>query len=254
VKRISRISLAPVKGFVLEHPDEVELTPNGVVENRRFLLVDRDGKRLRSSLTAWPVRVHGRYDAVRERLWMRFPDGVEAEGDALALGDAVYPVVKGKVRLEARVVDGPWTEPLSELAGHPVRLVRPPEVGASLTFPVTLVSEASVERLAREVGEKVDARRFRMLFTLAGCDSHEEDEWEGRLLQVGGAVLRAGGPVDRCAATTRDPDTGKRDLDTLGLIKGYRGMPRGSIDFGIYASVEQPGRVRIGDRVELAHA
>jgi uncharacterized protein YcbX len=51
--------------------------------------------------------------------------------------------------------------------------------------------------------------------------------------------------------TTRHPDTGERDLDTLGLIKGYRGVrERKEIDFGVYATVEQPGPVRVGDAVE----
>ena len=91
-----------------------------------------------------------------------------------------------------------------------------------------------------------------MLFTLAGCRPHEEDEWNGRLLRVGDAVVRAGGPVDRCAMTTRDPDTGERDLDTLRLIREYRGVSdRNTIDFGVYGAVERPGRVSVGDSVEL---
>ena len=82
-----------------------------------------------------------------------------------------------------------------------------------------------------------------MLFDLDGCDEHEEDTWDGRRLRVGEAVLRVGGPVPRCAVTTRDPDSGERDLDTLRLIKGYRGVRDGeAIDFGVYAAVEQPGQ------------
>ena len=92
-----------------------------------------------------------------------------------------------------------------------------------------------------------------MLFTIEGCDAHEEDAWNGRTARVGDAVLRFGDPVERCAMTTRDPDTGVRDLDTLRLIKDYRGMPRkGKIDFGVYADVVEPGRVRVGDSVDLA--
>jgi MOSC N-terminal beta barrel domain len=66
VKTIATISIAPIKGFRLVHPQEVELTKHGVVENRRFLLVDADGARLRSSLTPWPVRVEGTWDATRD--------------------------------------------------------------------------------------------------------------------------------------------------------------------------------------------
>ena len=64
-------------------------------------------------------------------------------------------------------------------------------------------------------------------------------------------MLRLGGPVARCAVTTRDPDTGVRDLDTLRLIKGYRGqLDGGEIPFGVFARVERPGRVRVGDAFE----
>jgi uncharacterized protein YcbX len=249
VRSVALISVSPVKAFALEHPDEVRLTPRGVVENRRFFLVDGEGNRLRSSLTPWPVRVRARYDAGAERVSMRFPDGQQVEGNATGNGELVRCGVSNR-KVEARIVDGPWTEPLSALAGHPVRLARPSAPGDVFAYPVSLVSQASVERLAREAAVEVDGRRFRMLFTLTGCEPHEEDAWEGRLVRFGEVLVRVGGPIERCAVTTRDPDTGRRDLDTLSLIKRYRGMPRGTIDFGVYGNVERPGRVRVGDPVE----
>ena len=53
----------------------------------------------------------------------------------------------------------------------------------------------------------------------------------------------------RSAVTTRDPDTGDRDLDTLRLLKDYRGQREsdGAVLFGVYAYVERPGVVRVGD-------
>jgi uncharacterized protein YcbX len=252
VKKLARISIAPVKGFRLSHPEAVELGPDGVVENRRFFLIGPDGERLRSSLTPWPVAVRADYDAGAERLRMSFPDGTEIESDANALGEPVHALA-GSLDLRGRVVEGPWEEPLSELAGHPVRLARPDGVGVGLHAPVTLVSDGSLGRLARQAGQdRIDSRRFRMLFELTGCEAHEEDTWEGKSFAVGEAVVRVGGPVDRCAVTTRDPDTGERDLDTLRLIKSYRGQREsdGAILFGVYGSIVQPGRVRVGDAFE----
>jgi len=251
VKTVARISIAPVKGFRLSHPEEVELRADGVAENRRFFLIGPDGERLRSSLTPWPVLVRADYDADAERLRMLFPDGTELEGEAAELGEPVRAQA-GSLDITGRVVTGPWEEPLSELAQHPVRLVRADHIGAGLHGPVTLVSDGSLERLERQAGGDVDSRRFRMLFELTGCEAHEEDTWDGRSFSVGEAVVRVGGPVDRCAVTTRDPDTGKRDLDTLRLIKSYRGQREsdGAILFGVYGSVVQPGRVRVGDAFE----
>ncbi len=251
MRTVARISVTPVKGLALLHPDEIELTPAGVVEDRRFALVDADGKRLRSSNVSWPVVVHGEYDSSAEVLRLRFPGGELVEGSAVGSGPVRGWDFHGGQIEQGRVVEGEWNDHLSALAGHDVRIVRPERVGAIREDPVTLVSSASVARLEREAGGAVDPRRFRMLFDLDGCGEHEEDTWDGRRLRVGETVLRVGGPVPRCAVTTRDPDSGKRDLDTLRLIKGYRGVRNGeAIDFGVYASVEQPGRVRVGDPVE----
>ncbi len=251
MRSIARISISPVKAFRLVHPEEVELGPDGVAENRRFFLVGPDGERLRSSLTPWPVLVRAEYDAGEERLRMEFPRGTEIEGAADALGDPVHSAT-GSLDVTGRVVEGPWEAPLSELAGHPVRLVRLDRIGAGLNEPVTFVSDGSLDRLARQAETTVDSRRFRMLFELSGCEAHEEDTWEGRRFAVGEAVVCVGGPVDRCAVTTRDPDTGERDLDTLRLIKSYRGQREsdGAILFGVYGQVIKPGRVRVGDALE----
>jgi uncharacterized protein YcbX len=250
MRAVARIAVTPVRGFQFDHPDEVEVTLRGVVENRRFFLVDGEGNRLRSSLTAWPIAVQGHYDAARERLWMRFPSGGEVEASAIGRGPEVAGVFSGGRVVQARIVEGEWTGLLSELAGHSVRVARPEHPGECFAEPVTLVSDGSIARLSREAGAEVDERRFRMLFSLGGCVEHEEDSWAGRLVRVGEAVLRVSGPVDRCATTTRHPETGERDLDTLRLIRSYRGVRDAeAIDFGVSATVEQPGRVAVGDPI-----
>ena len=246
---VARISITPVRTFRLAHPDEVELTGLGVVENRRFLLVDADGKRLRSSLTVWRKPVAAEWDAKAERLRVAV-NGESFEGSAVGVGEPFDVDYHGRpIRVHA--LDGPWREPLSDLHGADVRIARPAGAGRLQEAPVTLVSRASLARLGREAGEEVDGRRFRMLFDLDGCEAHEEDTWDGRRLRIGEAVVRVGGPVERCALTTRNPDTGAVDLDTLRLIRRYREPRNGvTIPFGVYAEVEKPGRVRAGDPVE----
>ena len=102
------------------------------------------------------------------------------------------------------------------------------------------------------IAASVDARRFRSLFELGGCGAHDEDTWEGRRLRLGAALVEIGDPVIRCAVTTRDPDTGEPDLDTLRLIASYRGQgPDGEIWFARYGRVVEPGRVRVGDAAML---
>ena len=247
---VARISLTPVKCFHLDHPGEVSLGRDGVTGNRLFLLVGANGERLRSSATPWPVVVYARYDPAADELEMRFPDGELVSGSAAAEGEELSIQLGGREQ-RVRVVPGPWAEPLSELGGREVKLARVERDGLAMVEPVTIVSSASVARLSREAGCKVDARRFRSLFELDGCGEHEEDSWEGRSVRLGEALVEIGEPVIRCAVTTRDPDTGERDLDTLRLIKSYRGQgPDGEIWFARYGRVVEPGCVRVGDPVE----
>lgn len=249
---VSRLSIAPVKSLALVHPDEVLLTRSGVVENRRFYLVDARG-RLFSGIRHGPlVRIRSQWDPERDWLSLSFPDGAVVQGE-VALGKATRTNFWGRL-VAGRLVEGPWAEALSAYAGKLLRLVRSDRPGDACDVHVaTLVSDASVEELRRRAGrqEPVDARRFRILFGINGCAPHEEDTWVGRRISIGAAVVRVIGPVPRCAVTTQDPSTGIPDLDTLRVIKGYRGQRDGrKLDFGVYADVEEEGRVRVGDPVE----
>ncbi len=248
---VSRLNVSPIKGFALAHPDEVTVTPTGVPENRRFFLVDERAKRLDGTRDGPLFGVRAECDAEGARLALRFPDGQVVDGE-VRLGEAtVTPFWDRPVR--GRVVEGPWSDALSDLLGGSVRLVRADEPGGGYDdSPVSLVSEASLAELARQSGEgDVDGRRFRMLVHVAETRAHEEDEWIGRDVRIGDIVVRVTKQNARCRMTTRNPDTGVRDFDTLRAIKSYRGVRGGkSIDFGVYASVVEPGRVRVGDPVE----
>jgi len=63
----------------------------------------------------------------------------------------------------------------------------------------------------------------------------------------------ANGHVERCLVTGRDPDTGVSDLDTLDLLRSYRGGLATSepLACGIYGQVIEPGAVQLGDAVTL---
>ena len=244
---VAVLTIAPVKALGLQHPEELELEPGGVRGNRRFYIVDETGRQFGGVRHGPLVRISS--ELAGETLTLRFPDG-RVVGGQVELGEATTTDFYGRP-VSGRLVEGPWSDALSDYAGKNLRLVQAVDDDAYDVEPATLVSLASCDRLGDELGAAVDARRFRMLLTLDGCEPHEEDSWSGRQVRIGDAVVRVGGPVPRCVITTQDPDTGVRSLDTLGAIKRYRGARAGTkLDFGMYARVEQPGRVRVGDAVE----
>jgi uncharacterized protein YcbX len=54
-------------------------------------------------------------------------------------------------------------------------------------------------------------------------------------------------PIRRCKATTANPATGQRDLDTLGALNANWNHQ----DFGIYAEVTRTGAIAVGAPVEV---
>ena len=149
------------------------------------------------------------------------------------------------------VADPVWSTFFSNIVGRRVHLVQA-RGSAYDVHPVTLLGISSVQELARQAGlQSVDSRRFRMLIEFGGGEPHIEDSWDGEVLEVGHAVLRGRGPVKRCAATTRNPDSGAVDLQTLRLITSYRGRQDSVLGvgatFGVYADVILPGTIAVGD-------
>ena len=247
-----RFSIAPVRSLGLEHPDEIDLTELGVLEDRRFFLADDTNRLVDRLIVPELVRIATHTNPDGTHLRMTFPDGLVVEDD-VRLADPIETPIHGRTGV-GHVVDGPWAAPLSDFAGRPIRLVRCDRPGGTrVGNPVTLASDGSLAEFARHAGrDRVDIRRFRMLIELRGASAHEEDTWIGGRVAIGDAVLSITKPVARCAITTQDPDTGERDLDTLRTIIEYRGLREGKhADFGVLADVVQPGRVRLGDAVRV---
>jgi uncharacterized protein YcbX len=251
---VTSITVAPVKGLGLVHVEEVELELTGVRENRRFHLVSAEGRLINGKVAGTLVRIAPTTDRDGTTLSLRFPDGSVLEGPVV-LGDPVETSFYGRP-VAGRLVDGTFAEALSAFAGQELRLVRVHEPGAGsdrgIEGSVSVVSNGTLDRLAREAGEeRIDRRRFRMLFGIDGVEAHAEDGWLGRSVAFGEAVVRLQALVGRCAVTTHDPNTGLADLDTLGIIAGYRSHVESDepLPIGVWGGVEVSGRVRIGDPV-----
>jgi uncharacterized protein len=260
VPHVARLSIAPVRGLGLQHPDAIELTDMGVANDRRFYLVDDQGRLVDRLRAPQLCRIFAKTDADATWLRMSFPDGSVVGGD-VKLDEPVRTDIYNREAI-GHVVGGPWAAALEPFVGRPVLLVRCDVPGGTRIRPgetqvrnqVSLVSDGSLAELARQLGvNRVDGRRFRMLIELEGAQAHEEDGWIGGDIEIGSAVVTITKPDARCAITTQDPDTGERDLDTLRTILRYRGFraddPEHKIDFGVLGEVAVPGRIAVGDTV-----
>jgi uncharacterized protein YcbX len=208
VARVSRINVTPVKSLRLLHPESVRLQADGAAEDRRFLLVD-DGRRLYNGKRDTALgRAAAAWDPLARVLTMTLPGGEVVESEVARRESTLVEVYGRQVR--GHVVNGPFADALSDLAGRSLALVeREDGVWATDARPATLVSQASLGLIDG------DGRRFRMLLELEGLDSLEEEGWRDRRVRAGEALLLVGEATPRCAVPSASPDTGVRDRDVL---------------------------------------
>jgi len=241
-----------VKSLALDKPESVTVGYSGIVEDRRFHLVDAEGRLLTQRQQGKLVLVQAWYPAESESLTLVFPDGQQVDG-ATELGEATSTVIWGR-QVSGREVTGPWSDALTEFCGSMVRMIKTDSPGESFDeYPVSVLSQASLDFLGGRVngGPEFEGRRFRPTFLLDGCSPHEEDFWLGGVIQIGPDLrIRLVSPDPRCAITTLDPDTGERDFDVPKLVLSYRPNPRAAY-FGVYGTVESTGAVSVGDAVDL---
>lgn len=248
------ISNSPVKGFALAQLDRCELSEAGVAGDREFFVVDENDRLVNAKGLGVLQQIVPRYDPAAGSLTLDFPDGATVSQQLETNG--ALEARFWDTTVEVRVLHGPWSEAISDFAGRSLRLVRAPGPAPDRlrSGAATLLGTGSLRAIARILGvSEVDGRRFRMNFGIDGLGEHEEDEWLGRRIRIGDAVVIPHGNVGRCAVTTQNPVTGAPDLDTLKALAAYRRDIETTepLPFGVYAAVAQPGRVRIDDPVEL---
>lgn len=91
-----------------------------------------------------------------------------------------------------------------------------------------------------------DLRRFRPNLVIGGVTGLSERQWEGAQLWIGAVVISVEDLRTRCIMTTFDPDSGQQDL---GVLRRIRREFNGRL--GLNSFVVTPGRISVGDAVEL---
>jgi uncharacterized protein YcbX len=114
-------------------------------------------------------------------------------------------------------------------------------------MPLSLLSMQTVSALGWLVGAELTAVRFRPNIVVdADGSDFPEDSWVGRILRVGSLRMRIDQRDSRCVMVTIDPETLQQNPAVLHAIALHR-----DTKLGVYGSTVEPGRVAMGDPVEL---
>ncbi|GGQ43278.1 hypothetical protein GCM10010166_09520 [Couchioplanes caeruleus subsp. azureus] len=210
------------------------------------------------------VRVDRR-GVVGDRLWaVRDPDGKLGSGKNTrrfrrmpgllgfqAHSGANVPVVELPDGRRFAADDPAGHQVIGEVLGRTVTLVAETAVPHHDEGPVSLISTAALRALTGMCGGEpggggVDPLRFRANFLVEVPGSgFPEDGWSGRRLRVGpDVVLRVVRPLTRCVMIdmAQASAAGRNDL-----LKAL--AERHEMTFGVFATVERPGRVAVGSDV-----
>ncbi len=143
-------------------------------------------------------------------------------------------------------------EPLPDLSALPPEVFEfesPPGTYFD-AFPLLILTDASLARLQALAPDcRIDVRRFRPNFLIAADPLGEgfvEQAWVGRRLRVGKTTLQLAATCPRCVMTTLPFADLPHEPQIMRTLVREAGQ-----NFGVYASVAEPGGVRVGDAVEL---
>jgi uncharacterized protein YcbX len=117
-------------------------------------------------------------------------------------------------------------------------------------FPLHLLTTASLNALSqRNPAAQWDTRRFRPNFVIETTVEQQglvEIGWCGRSLRIGGLTLQCNLPTPRCVMTTQAQAGLAKDPSVLRTI-----VRDADQNLGVYGVIQTPGRVTVGDTVEI---
>ena len=114
--------------------------------------------------------------------------------------------------------------------------------------PVHLLSVQSLSSLAARLEAQVDRRRFRpnIVVEISTSDDRLEDPWIDTPLRIGSVLLRVTHRTVRCVMVTQPQTELAFEPAILKELEANNEMR-----LGVYAQVEQPGTVSVGDEIYM---
>ena len=280
----------PVKSMRGERLEQAELTEHGLVGDRTYALIDTDTGKVVSALSVRlfpdlfgcsaafvePPRSGSELPPVRIML----PDGTSVTSDSSDVDSVLSAYFRRDVTL-ARAAPDDFTidqyhpdiedvdpagyrdtfveQKLGSAFFAQAELPSPLPAGSFMDlFPVSVLTTSTLEQLSElRPQSRFDERRFRMNVIV---DTEEggfvENDWIGLELAIGEAVrLGVALPDARCVMTTLAQEDLPKDTEVLRTLAQHNRVQVGGAGLfpcaGVYAVVEAPGTMRVGDHVAL---
>lgn len=268
--KVKSLHIYPLKSGRVIDRDETEVTAWGLAGDRRYMIVDRDGR----FITQRELQALAQVTAIAAHGTLHLSKAGSEENLAVSFDpDNRIDVDIWGTRLSASLAGKTVNMTLSDWLGIPVQLVHADgrservcstewagegvQTGFADGYPVLITTTGSLRALndaAMEMGEATfGMERFRPNIVIDHDEPFADDRWAA--VEIAGIRYDLVKPCARCVMTTQDQWTGERggpdpmpamrklrmsaDRRVAGVLFGWNAVPRSA------------GRVAIGDAVDV---
>jgi len=248
--RVAEIWRHPIKSHGREPLQEVALRAGQTMPWDRHWAVTHDATKFQSNDPTWVMCRNFMIGAATPHLaaiWAKFDP---SSGQITLTHSDQPPITFAPDNTDDVVRFLKWVQPLCPPdKRNPTNIVTNRTRGMTDTaYPsVSIMTGGTHRAVETQLGHPISHHRWRGNIWLEGPAAWEELDWVGQDIRIGDAVLTVREPISRCLATSANPQTGVRDVDTLGALRdGWDHQ-----HFGVYATVKTSGTLRVGDTYEV---
>ncbi|MCU0438019.1 MAG: MOSC domain-containing protein [Raineya sp.] len=258
---ISELYIYPIKSFAGIQLMEAEITDRGFLYDRRWMLVDNNGRFLSqreySELCFFQPVIkkdglevyHKKYPS--QSIFVPFQ--YQSENQSVAIWDDIC---------QGNIVSEIINQFFSDLLKQEVKLVYMTENSQRLIntkyakngeltsfsdgYPFLMIGQGSLDDLNAKTSEFIPMNRFRPNIVFTGGDAFEEDTWKN--FSINNIHFTCAKPCARCVVTTINQDTGTKGKEPLVTLNQYR-KQNNKILFGQNIIHHGLGSIKVGDKL-----
>jgi len=256
---VSQIFIYPIKGLGGISLTSAKAKIEGFENDRRWMLVDKDGKFLSQRENAMMALF--KTECIEEGINVTY----ENESVVIPFNTNEHEVKHVSVwgsKMKAQEVSplfSTWFSDnmhmnctlvsMTEISKRYKRLFVPPfktYVSFADGYPYLILGEESMVHLNEKLDSPLKIDRFRANIIVTSQQPHEEDDWSE--YKIGTSKMKVIKPCARCNVTTINQQTGEIGKEPLKTLATYR-RKANKIYFGANAIILEEGEISVGDSV-----
>lgn len=261
--KIEELNIYPLKSARAHKTGKLEVTHEGPVGDRQWMLVDEEGQFLSQRKLPRLATVEVFFEESSLTI------GFQKTFFKINTNSSFKRPVKVQIwndTVEAALEPDLYSQALSQYLGVNCRLIRyapfsqrrvrshsqewKPEVRFADGRPLHLVNTKSIEDLGARVGQEIPRSRFRANVIVNGSAPYEEDNW--KRIRLGEVIFSQPKPCARCVLLNIDQSTGQlAGPEPLKTLQSYRPKVDNIATFGGLWIPENVGVIRDSDEVEV---